>query len=327
MTKKERVKAALTGGDVDRIPVSAWKHFPVDDRDAEGHIRAFLDFQRKYDWDFMKLMFSNSFILEDWGVVFGGYDTTEGYSLTRKYAINSRDDWKKLKVLDPYDGALGELIKVVRGIKRDINDNVFKLATVFCPLMLTYLLAGERIELDFKQNSECVHEGLEYITQSVIKFAVACLESGAEGIFFATKFASTDFMSREEYAEFGHFYNMRVLQAIKDLSHFTMLHICGKNIMFDDFLDYPVDAINWDDRVTEPSLAQARIKTDKCLIGGIDKLGVVRSGKPEDVMKEAVDAISSVGYNKYILAPGCVLPIDTPEENIFALRRSVEKTG
>ena len=325
MTKIERVTAALTGGDVDRIPVAAWRHFPVDDKDADGHIRAFIDFQKKYDWDFMKFMFSNSFFLEDWGAVFGGYDPTEGYRLTREYAVNSRDDWKKLKVLDPYSGALGELIKVVRGVKQGINDNVYKLATVFCPFMLAHLLAGERIEKDVEQNPEYVKEGLEYITRSVVKFAVACLESGAEGIFFATKYASTDFMSREVYAEFGHSYNMKVLKEIKDLSRFTMLHICSKNIMFDDFLDYPVDAINWDDRVTEPSLAQARLKTDKCLIGGIDKLGVVRSGKPEDVTKEAMDAISSIGSGKYILAPGCVLPIDTPEENIFALRRSVEK--
>ena len=36
MTKKERVSAAVHGEKVDRVPVSAWKHFPPKDRIIDG---------------------------------------------------------------------------------------------------------------------------------------------------------------------------------------------------------------------------------------------------------------------------------------------------
>jgi len=54
MSKRERMKAALTGKPVDRPPVAFWRHWPIDDQDADALARATFDYQRKYDWDFMK---------------------------------------------------------------------------------------------------------------------------------------------------------------------------------------------------------------------------------------------------------------------------------
>jgi len=115
-----------------------------------------------------------------------------------------------------------------------------------------------------------------------------------------------------------------VLNAFKDKSQFTMMHICGKNLMWDEFLDYDVHAYNWDDRATAPSLAEARRKTDRCLIGGIEKMGVLRTGTAADVTAEAKDAIASAGAKKLIVAPGCGIPMDVPEANLRALRSAVE---
>jgi uroporphyrinogen decarboxylase len=210
-------------------------------------------------------------------------------------------------------------------VKDQIGEDVLKLATVFCPFMVARQLAGDRILADVREDPAALHQGLEIIAETVIEFSQACLENGADGIFFATQSASYDFMRREEYAEFGHSYNLKVLDVLKDTSQFTMLHICGKNIMFDDFLDYPVHAFNWDDQTTAPSLTQARAKTAKCLVGGIDKMGVIRTGQLQDVEAEAMNAIRSAGKGSFILAPGCGLPIDVPKGNLSALRRVVEK--
>jgi uroporphyrinogen decarboxylase len=325
MTKRERIAAALRGQEVDRVPVSAWMHFPHLDKTPEGQAKAFLSFQREFDWDFMKLMFRSTFLLEDWGCTFGDYHMPLGYWLPVSYAVNSPEDWDRLDVLDPRRGALGEMLTVVRMVRDEIGEDVFKLATVFCPFMVARQLAGDRILADMRENPAALHQGLEAIALTVMRFAEACLEHGADGVFFATQSASFDFMHREEYAEFGHPYNLGVLDALKGTSQFTMLHICGKNILFDDFLDYPVHAFNWDDQTTLPSLAQARAKTAKCLIGGIDKMGVIRTGQPQDVEEEAMNAIRSAGKGNFILGPGCGLPIDVPKKNLSALRRFVEK--
>jgi uroporphyrinogen decarboxylase len=93
--------------------------------------------------------------------------------------------------------------------------------------------------------------------------------------------------------------------------------------MFDEFLDYPVHAYNWDDQVTAPSLVEARKKTDKCLIGGINKMGVLRSGTPKDVEREAQRSLQAAGRRRFILAPGCGFPMDVPEANLKTLRGAV----
>lgn len=313
----------MAGREVDRVPVSAWQHFPLEDTTAEGQVRIFLSFQEKYDWDFIKMMFRSTFMFEDWGCTFGDYQRPLGYWLPAKLAVNSPADWKKLSVLDPQRGVLGEMLQVVAAVAAQAGPEVFSLATVFCPFMVARQLTGDRIRQDLADNPRELHEGLEVITETVIRFAGACLQAGANGVFFATQSASTDFMSVAQYREFGHPYNLRVLESFADRCEFTMLHICGQNLMFDEFLDYPVHAYNWDDQVTAPSLQEARDKTGKCLIGGINKMGVLRTGAPADVQREAQRALDAVGPRGFILAPGCGIPMDVPEHNLRALRAAV----
>jgi len=326
MTKRQRVTAALKGDQVDRAPVSAWMHFPLRDRTAEGQVEAFRQFQEKYDWDFMKLMFRSTFLLEDWGCRYEEYQRPLGYWLLNRLAVNSVGDWKKLRVLDVHDGVLGEMLRVVRGIKTAVadRDDLFKLATVFVPIMVAKQISGDRVFQDLRDHPKDVHYGLEIIAETLKDFAGACIESGCDGIFYATQCATTDFMSVKEYREFGRPYDLAVLNGFQDRSQFTMLHICGANIMFDEFADYPVHAYNWDDRTTAPSLSEARKKTDRCLIGGINRMGVLRTGSPGEVTAEANASIASAGKRKLILAPGCGVPMDVPENNLKALRSVVE---
>jgi uroporphyrinogen decarboxylase len=247
-----------------------------------------------------------------------------GYYLPETYAVARTADWKKLAPLDPYRGTLGEMVEVVRGVRSRVGDEVFRLATVFCPLMVARQLAGERrLLLDLREHPAALHEAMEVIAGTVADFAVALLENGADGIFFATQSNTPDFMAVEEYAAFGHPYNLRVLRRIEGRSGFTLLHVCKLHPRFDEFVDYPVHAINWDDRATPPSLAEARKKTDKCLVGGIDKDGVLRTGTPQQVTAQVQDAIRAAGRRKLIVAPGCGIPVDCPDANLRAMGRAV----
>jgi uroporphyrinogen decarboxylase len=326
MTKRERVHAALHGEEVDRVPVAAWRHFPGHDYTAEAQVESFITFQEKYDWDFMKLMFRNSFPLEDWGGTVKEIQEPYGYYLPEKYAIGSTDEWQTLEVLDPRQGTLNEMVEVVRSVAEKMQNDLYKLATVFCPLMTARQLAGdEQLLRDLRENPQVLHGALEVITETTMRFQEALLRNGADGVFFATKSNTPDFMSREEYSEFGHPYNLKVLAALEDRSRFTMLHVCQKNPRFDEFADYPVHAINWDDRITPPSLAEAKSKTDKCLIGGIDKEGTLRNGTATDVEQQVQDAIDSAGKTKLIVGPGCGIPVDVSDKNLLAMRRAANR--
>jgi uroporphyrinogen decarboxylase len=122
-----------------------------------------------------------------------------------------------------------------------------------------------------------------------------------------------------QYAEFGRPYDLQVLEAIRSMSDFVVLHIHGMNVFFSELLDYPVDAINWHDRRTIPSLTEARGMTAKCLMGGISELGVLMTGSLDEVRAEVTEALESVARRGVIVGPGCVVPPDCAEERYRAV--------
>ena len=119
----------------------------------------------------------------------------------------------------------------------------------------------------------------------------ATLERGASGIFFATQCATTDLMSVAEYEEFGARYDRQVLEAA-GASRFTMLHIHGENIMFNELMTYPVHAINWHDRRTPPTLAEGERRSGMCVIGGIHEHDIATM-TPADAAAQARDAVAA----------------------------------
>jgi uroporphyrinogen decarboxylase len=237
-----------------------------------------------------------------------------------------QSDSPELQVLDPVTGTLGEMAAVVKEVSRRSAGDLLKLGTVFCPLMIARQLGGDKLLLEsIREHPKSLHGALELIAETVSAFSEHLLRSGADGIFFAIQSNTPDFMEQSEYAEFGHPYNLRVLHRIESLSGFTLLHACRLHIRFEEFVDYPVHAINWDDRITAPSLAEARRITDKCLVGGIDKEAAFWKGTPAQVREQVREAIESAGSRKLIVGPGCGVPVDSPPENLAALRESAEQ--
>ena len=94
--------------------------------------------------------------------------------------------------------------------------------------------------------------------------------------------------------------------------------------MFDRFLDYPFGIINWHDRESPPSLAEAQQKFSGALCGGLRRHETMVLGTPDLVKAEAQDAIQATGGRGLILGTGCVMPTIVPRANIFAARQSVE---
>ena len=67
MTHWERVRAAIKGEEVDRVPISLWKHWPVDDVTPAGLAAVTLSWQREFDFDLVKFMPTGTYGIEDWG--------------------------------------------------------------------------------------------------------------------------------------------------------------------------------------------------------------------------------------------------------------------
>jgi uroporphyrinogen decarboxylase len=146
------------------------------------------------------------------------------------------------------------------------------------------------------------------------------------GIFYAVQHAQYSLLSEAEYETFGRTYDQVVLQDLPGMPELwlNMLHLHGEAVMFDAFTNYPMQILNWHDRDTPPSLAEAQARYNGVVCGGLRRERTMVLGDPQTVTAEALDAMRATGGRRFILGTGCVLPIIAPRANILAARRSVE---
>ncbi|MGH7354060.1 MAG: uroporphyrinogen decarboxylase family protein, partial [Candidatus Rokuibacteriota bacterium] len=80
---------------------------------------------------------------------------------------------------------------------------------------------------------------------------------------------------------------------------------------------------NWDDRATPPTLAEGKARTSGAVLGGLDQWRTLLDGTADAAAEEAEDAVSQTSGIGLIVAPGCVLPINTPDATVAAVVRAL----
>ncbi len=335
MTKTERVQAVLNGEQTDRVPVTVWMHFSEHDQDPRSLAEAQVEFVKKYDYDFIKLMPFGAYATQDWGARIKIYCDKYREPVVTDFGIKRASDWGNLEELPAIYGTWGKQLQAAQHIGKLVGNETPFLQTIFSPLTIALKLGGKRIFEDIEKSPGMVHSALEVITRTNINFIEANIDAGVSGFFFATQNASFDVNDEEVFEEFGEKYDLRVIDAYKERTYFNVSHIHGDNIMFDRIEKYPGNCLNWHDRYTEPSFEAARQKTEKCFLGGIREVprlvdGVVNydsilaTRSPETIEKHIHDAIRQVHGRGLIIGPGCVADPRTKEENLFAVRRAVD---
>ncbi|MFQ5881041.1 MAG: uroporphyrinogen decarboxylase family protein [Candidatus Methylomirabilales bacterium] len=326
MTKGERILAAVEGRAVDRPPVSFWRHFPQLDEDPVSLAEALITFHTRYDLDFIKVMPTGVYCVEDWGCRVAYRGALDGSKVCIDHAIKSSRDWERIRPLDPEKGALGRELACLRRVVKERRDDAPILQTLFSPLTIAKKLAGDQQFLtDLRERPALIHGALEVITETMSRYAAACLEAGGDGIFFATQMAPADLLTVEEYRTFAEPYDRRILELVAARSRFSVLHVHGLNVRFEVMAAYPTAAINWHDRRTAPSLREARGQFQGAVVGGLNEVQTLREGPEEAVRAEVQDALRQTAGRGHIVAPGCVVPLDVPEAHLRAVRATVEE--
>ncbi|MBN1402331.1 MAG: uroporphyrinogen decarboxylase [Anaerolineae bacterium] len=324
MTKRERLMATFRGEGVDRPAVALWRHWPGDDQRAEDLARAQVAFQRRYDFDFMKVTPSSDYSVWDWGVRTELVGNTEGTREYRHHVITAPDDWARLPILNPDRGAYARQIRCLRLIGDELGEEAPFIQTIFNPLSMAKYLAGESLMLvHMRRHPELFRQGLEILTESCVGLVRQVMTTGAAGIFLAVQHAQYGLLSESEYQTYGLPYDRRVLEAAEG-AWFNLLHLHGSDVMFDLLADYPVQVVNWHDRETPPSLAEALTRFPGAVCGGLRQWETMARGDPEDIVAEAQDAIEQTRGVRFILGTGCVTPAVAPTSNIHTARTVVD---
>jgi uroporphyrinogen decarboxylase len=322
VTPGERVRAALAGRDLDRAPIAFWGHFAADPRTADQIAAETIAFQRRFDWDFVKLMPSGMYFPQALGCEITPAAGPGGVNQIARSIVATADDWRRLPRPAPTEGWLAEHVRSVALVRAELGADVPIIQTLFSPLTVAHKIAGA--EFQRYLGEDALAEALESITETSIAFARATLDAGADGFFYATQEATLDELAEPEFERLGKANDLRVLGALDERAWFTMLHVCRESIMAEVVADYPVAAMNWDSHRNFPSLAEAPGIWPQALVGGLDRYGAILSGTPEETAAEVRAAIASAPTTRLIVSAGCALPLARPDANLDAARRAVE---
>ena len=321
MTPKGRIQKLLSGESVDPPAMSLWRHFYHREGSAKDLASAMVDWQRKWSWDFVKVNPRASYHVEGWGAKFTASTDELKKPVQIVVPVHGPDDLLRIKPLSPKEGSLGEQLAALRLIREALGKDFFIMETVFSPLSIVADLCENDAAFGklLRKEKKTVNLALEAVTETFKKFARACLDAGADGIFLATtEWGTKKNISQAEYQELGRPCDLEVLEGVKG-AEFNILHVCKAENLLPSLMDYPVQALSWDPtEPTNPGLGGVRAKTDKVLIGGLDYRKTLLGPSQEEVRNQTESALSATGGEGFILAAGCTIYPETPEENIRA---------
>ena len=306
MNKKERINAVLAGKEPDRTPFSFWYHFGNQFTSGEAYADTIIEFYKFFDLDLLKVM--NDY----------HYPYPEGYDV-----VKDAEGLKKVGYVTPEDDTIVEQTKAIKKIADAVGDEVYIIDTQFDPWQqIVRHVCGE---YQYGLTQACEKEMLEALDRLggfVIDYVKATVKAGAAGVFLAIQ-ASDDLVpgGYETYKKFIKPQAIKILNAIKDVSKFNILHICGQAIYTEGIEDYPVDVISFADRSeTNPSLQEVKDRTGKIVMGGMDQLKVSRASL--DALNENADImLKECGKSHAIAAIGCSIPC---ENDTTVLKKMIE---
>jgi uroporphyrinogen decarboxylase len=327
MLKRERVIGALRGEPVDRVPIAFWLHNFATENSADGLATETLRLARVFDWDFLKPQSRAQCFAEMWGLTYrSSTERATPFSVTHT-PLTSGADVARLRPVDPRRGALGEQLAALATIRSGVGRDTPIIWTVFAPMMvMPYLLTGGRAQALALARAEpkAMDDGLAAIAETLAEYARACLEAGADGLFYATNIARRDGLTDEECRRFQRPHDLRILAAVAH-APFNLLHVCGRGIHFDEFADYPVAAFSWALGGDNPSLSEVRRRTGRAVVGGLPGKPEIAEMTAAAIAMRARRALGEMGGRALLLAPDCSINPDTPDDLLRAAAAVVRR--
>ncbi len=315
MTKRELFENVLAGRQTARVPRAAWRHFPHDEYHPQDFVRATVQFYTRHDLDLVKIGPRSSFCIRD----YGARDEFEGDYLGRPRYLNqvvqSPDDWRKLRPLDPSKGWLAHTAGCVREICARTAADRPRILTIFSPATQAKNLAGAaRLTEHWRTHPAELRAGLETLTESTVAFLRSLRDVPLDGMFFAIQECGLQDLAPGYLAMCGD-----LDRAILTAGNYwlNVLHLHGKVLGFEGYARYPVSVLHWDEGEAGASLAQVRQHFGGIVSGGVDWPANGWSD-PAALKRAARNVVERTGAERLMVSAGCVIPWQTPAEHVDA---------
>ena len=223
------------------------------------------------------------------------------------------------------EGRLGQEVKAIALAAEALKGEVPILQTLFGPLTTAYKLAGDRVFADLRRHPDLFEAGLAIIAETTLAFARACLAAGAHGVFFSTQCASYRMLSEAEHLRLRR--HLRPPRPRWARGRIALHHAAPARQRRDVRPDAGLPGQHG-----ELARPQGRTHPGRSgepfgglLVGGLNEDVTLPQGPVEAIKAEVRDAIAQTGGRRLMIAPGCVIPIATPESHYRAVIEAVSE--
>ncbi len=326
---RERLQIIIAGEKPDRYAASFWRHFFHMEHHAEGTAEAMIGFQKRFEWDFIKINPRADYHVEDWGLTQQWSHDEFKKHVKSNFPVKSIDDWNKISVKPLSSPVLDEHLDVVSRVRKGVGTDVPILMTLFTPLAIAGRMVEDRNELvqHLREDPKKVHSALRAITDTFVPFVTELRNAGADGIFLATtQWASSDLITFDEYKEFGLPYDRELAVATAE-DPINLYHICGENNYLKELAseDMRCSLYNWDSHhPTNCPIDKAYdLLKPHTIVGGVDQHGWLLRSKPDEVLDQLKKLKERNDPSQLIIGPGCSVPPEVPMVNFEAIRENL----
>lgn len=326
-TPRNRILATLAGETTDRPPISFWGHVYDRESTAADLVAHTLERWQRHRWDWVKLNPRKHYHVEPWGVRYDYSRVPEGKPFVSHYPVHAIGDWDAIEEM-PFDGgALGEQLEAVRALRAALPADVPLLQTVFTPIAILAEMTEppESLRDALATERPRIQRALEAVTRTYERYVEAIMRAGADGIYLATvDWGSRSFLTPEILRTWSRPYDLRLLEAA-GRSPYHMLHVCQRDALVFEFADYPVGSFSWDSTSPDnPTLADGLERLKGAVVGGLGHETDLQRG-PEAALTAYARAYEQTRGRRWMCAPGCSMPPQTPDDTLSALRNEVER--
>lgn len=289
-------------------------------KSSEKLTQALLEAKKQYNPDGLPLIFDLQVEAEIFGCELVWEKNTPP---TVKTHILENTTEINLKQPTGKEGRLPLIVSAMKAVKKEIGDTTALYGLICGPFTLASHLRGTNIFMDMYDDPEYVQKLMAFTADTAIKMADIYMEAGMDVIALVDPLVSQ--ISPDSFTEFLSEPFSRVFKHIRDKKRYSSFFVCGdatRNI--EVMTKCNANCISVDENV---NLIEAKKITDKAgqvISGNIPLTSIMLHGTQKDNQKFCIDLIDKIGKDKFILAPGCDMPYDTPVENVIGIGQTVQ---
>jgi len=329
MNSRQRILATLEGRTPDCLPLMPITMMFAADQISVPYGRYATDYRllvegqiqtaEKFDFDYVSCISDPTREAADCGAAIQFFDNQPPAVDETHALLADKSTLAGLKVPDPTAGRrMHDRVRAAALFKERIGNEKLIEGWIEGPCAEAADLRGiNALMIDFFDDPAFVRDLFEFVLEMELRFAEAQIEAGVDIMGIGD--AAASLVGPQIYQDFILPYEKKMVDAVGALGAKVRLHICGnigRILKGIGSLGCDLVDVDW---MVPLSQCRREMGPRQVLSGNIDPVAVLLGGTPESITAAVAECHRQAGP-PYIVAAGCEVPRDTPEQNLLALR-------